>query len=146
MTESSLNNADSENLNQTNENDNGGDMSNCNGDASHEELVNGHGENGDLDTNNQEDNNVHDTENENGKNDSNQDSCNLNQDDEDAANRKLQLVVEETVDRADPADRGMQDLRNIRKFSNAAQMMGTRKELLHSFYRKSNLHRDMDCV
>ena len=107
-------------------------MSNCNGDASHEELVNGHGENGDLDTNNQEDNNVHDTENENGKNNSNKDSSNLNQDDEDAANRKLRLVVEETVDRADPADRGMQDLRNIRKFSNAAQMMGIRKEILHS--------------
>ena len=71
--------------------------------------------------------------NENGKNNSNQDSSNLNQDDEDAANRKLQLVVEKTVDRA---DRGMQDLRNIRKFSNAAQMMGTRKEILHSFYRK----------
>ena len=133
-------------------------MSNCNGDASHEELVNGHGENGDLDTNNQENNNSDDTENENGKNNSNQDSSNLNQDDEDAANRKLQLVVEKTVGRAavdpaavdkaavDPADRGMQDLRNIRKFSNAAQMMGTRKELLHSFYRKSNLHRDMDCV
>ena len=118
-------------------------MSNCNGDASHEEIVNGHGENGDLDTNNQENNNGDDTENENGKNNSNQDSSSLNhddedaarraKDDEDAANRKLQLVVEKTVDRA---DRGMQDLRNIRKFSNAAQMMGTRKELLHSFYRK----------
>ena len=121
-------------------------MSNCNGNASHEEIVNGHGENGDLDINNQENNNVDDTENENGKNNSNQDSSNLNQDDEDAANRKLQLVVEKTVDRADPADRGMQDLRNIRKFSNAAQMMGTRKEILHSFSRKSNLHRDMGCV
>ena len=118
-------------------------MSNCNGDASHEEIVNGHGENGDFDTNNQGDNNGDDTENENGKYNSNQDSSNLNQDDEDAANRKLQLVVEKTVDRA---DRGMQDLRNIRKFSNAAQMMGTRKEILHSFSRKSNLHRDMGCV
>ena len=133
-------------------------MSNCNGDASHEEIVNGYGENGDLDINNQENNNVDDTENENGKNNSNQDSSNLNQDDEDAANRKLQDVVEKTVDRVadrgmqdvektvDPADRGMQDLRNIRKFSNAAQMMGTRKEILHSFSRKSNLHRDMGCV
>ena len=133
-------------------------MSNCNGDASHEEIVNGYGENGDLEINNQENDNADDTENENGKNNSNQDSSNLNQDDEDAANRKLQDVVEKTVDRVadrgmqdvektvDPADRGMQDLRNIRKFSNAAQMMGTRKELLHSFYRKSNLHRDMDCV
>ena len=118
-------------------------MSHCNGDATHEEIVNGHRENGDLDTNNQENNNGDDTENENGKNNSNQDSSNLNQDDEDAANRKLQLVVEKTVDRA---DRGMQDLRNIRKFSNAAQMMGTRKEILHSFSRKSNLHRDMGCV
>ena len=46
-------------------------MSNCNGDASHEEIVNGYGENGDLEINNQEndnvDDNVDDTENENGK-------------------------------------------------------------------------------
>ena len=129
-------------------------MSNCNGDASHEEIVNGHGENGDLDTNNQENNNGDDTENENGKNNSNQDSSNLNhddedaarraKDDEDAANRKLQIVVEKTVDRA---DRGMQDLRNIRKFSNAAQMMGTRKEL-HFIHSTVNVfsHRDMGCV
>ena len=40
-------------------------MSNCNGDASHEEIVNGYEENGDLDINNQENNNVDDTENEN---------------------------------------------------------------------------------